>query len=144
MIVDHTDVGGAFRRLSIPVAVSMLGDQLLGVVDTVAIGSLGTVALAGATAATTVFITVAFAVIGFTTGTAILAAQRIGAHDVDGFARTVRAGVLAPLVTGVAFFAASLGGAGPVVHALVGNLSSASASAAYLVLRRSRSRSRRR
>ena len=45
MIVDHTQLGAAFRRLSIPVAVQMLGDQLLGVVDTIAIGSLGTVAL---------------------------------------------------------------------------------------------------
>ena len=54
MIVDHTRIGAAFRRLSIPVAVQMLGDQLLGTVDTIAIGSLGAVALAGATAATTI------------------------------------------------------------------------------------------
>ena len=54
-IVDHRNVGAAFRRLSLPTAVSMLGDQLLGIVDTIVIGSLGAVALAGATAANTVF-----------------------------------------------------------------------------------------
>ncbi len=54
MIVDHTQIGAAFRRLSLPVAVQMLGDQLLGTADTIAIGSLGTVALAGATAANTI------------------------------------------------------------------------------------------
>ena len=36
MIVDHRNIGAAFRRLSIPIAVQMLGDQLLGVVDTIA------------------------------------------------------------------------------------------------------------
>ena len=56
MIVDHTRIGAAFRRLSIPVAVQMIGDQLLGIVDTIAIGSMGAVALAGATAANTIFI----------------------------------------------------------------------------------------
>ena len=96
MIVDHTKIGAAFRRLSLPVAVQMLGDQLLGTVDTIAIGSLGTVALAGATAANTIFIAVAFAIFGFMSGTSIVAAQRIGAGDVEGFARTVRAGALVP------------------------------------------------
>jgi Na+-driven multidrug efflux pump len=57
MVVDHTRVGAAFRRLSIPLAVQQLGDQLLGIVDTIAIGYLGTVSLAGVTAATTVFFT---------------------------------------------------------------------------------------
>ena len=61
MIVDHTRIGAAFRRLSIPVAVQMLGDQLLGTVDTIAIGTLGAVALAGATAANTIFIAIVFA-----------------------------------------------------------------------------------
>ena len=85
MIVDHTQIGAAFRRLSIPVAVQMLGDQLLGMADTIAIGSLGAVALAGATAANTIFIVVTFAAFGFMSGTSIVAAQRIGARRHRGF-----------------------------------------------------------
>jgi putative MATE family efflux protein len=135
MIVDHTRVGAAFRRLSIPIAVQMLGDQLLGTVDTIAIGSLGAIALAGATAANTLFIAIVFAASGFLSGTSILAAQRIGAHDVAGFARTVRAGVIVPLLVGVASFALSLVAAGPAIHAMVGALPSAHESAVYLVLR---------
>ena len=135
MIVDHTRVGAAFRRLSIPVGVQMVGDQLLGIVDTIAIGSLGTVALAGATAASTVFIAVSFGLYGFLTGLSIIAAQRIGANDVDGFARTIRAGALTPLLLGALCFAASVPLATPTIHALVGNLASAHASGVYLALR---------
>ncbi|MGA8576185.1 MAG: MATE family efflux transporter [Candidatus Cybelea sp.] len=135
MIVDHTQLGAAFRRLSIPVAVQMLGDQLLGTADTIAIGSMGAVALAGATAANTIFIAIAFAAYGFISGIAIVAAQSIGAGDVDGFARTVRAGALVPLLVGIAAFAASIAGANPAIHALVGALPSAHASATYLILR---------
>ena len=135
MIVDHTRIGAAFRRLSIPVAVQMIGDQLLGIVDTIAIGSMGAVALAGATAANTIFIAVAFSTYGFMLGTSIVAAQRIGAEDFEGYGRTVRAGVAVPFFVGVCAFAISFFTAGPAVHALVGTLPSAHASAAYLVLR---------
>jgi putative MATE family efflux protein len=135
MIVDHTRIGAAFRRLSLPVAVQMLGDQLLGTVDTIAIGSIGTVALAGATAANTIFIAIVFAASGFLSGTSIVAAQRIGSGDVDGFARTVRAGALVPLLFGIACFAASVFLARPAIHSLIGTLPSAHASATYLTLR---------
>jgi multidrug resistance protein, MATE family len=135
MIVDHTRIGAAFRRLSIPIAIQILGDQLLGTVDTIAIGSMGAVALAGATAATTIFVAIVFAVSGFMSGTSIVAAQRIGAGDVDGFAKTVRAGVAVPLLVGALSFTASLFAAGPAVHALIGALPSAQASAVYLILR---------
>ncbi len=135
MIVDHTRIGAAFRRLSIPVAIQILGDQLLGTVDTIAIGSMGFVALAGATAANTIAIAVLFLASGFLLGMSILAAQRVGAGDVDGFARTVRAGVAVPMLVAVLAFAASLAGAGPSIHALVGALPTAHASAIYLILR---------
>jgi putative MATE family efflux protein len=135
MIVDHTRVGAAFRRLSVPTAVQMLGDQLLGIVDTIAIGALGTVALAGATAANAVFMALAFAIFGFMTGTSIIAAQRIGAHDTDGFARTVRCGAIVPLLLGVVYVVMSLFASVPIIHAMVGNLPSAHASALYLILR---------
>jgi len=135
MVVDHTNAGAAFRRLSIPAGVQMLGDQLLGIVDTIAIGTLGTVALAGATAATTVFVAIAFAISGLLTGLSIMGAQRIGAHDPDGFARTVRAGALAPVLCGFLCFALSIPFATPAIHLLVGGLASAQASGTYLALR---------
>lgn len=134
-IVDHRNVGGAFRRLSVPIAVTMLGDQLLGIVDTIAIGSLGAVALAGVTSATTVFITILFAISGFWSGLSIIAAQRVGANDLDGFGRTVRAGFAVPFAAAVLCAGASIPLAFPIVHAMVGHLASAHASALYLIMR---------
>jgi putative MATE family efflux protein len=134
-IVDHRNVGAAFRRLSLPTAVSMLGDQLLGIVDTIVIGSLGAVALAGATAANTVSLALTFAIIGFMNGLGIVAAQRIGAHDIEGFARSVRAGFVIPLAGGVLCAALSIPFAGLVVGEMIGHLPSAHASGIYLILR---------
>ena len=135
MIVDHRDVGAAFRRLSLPTAVSMLGDQLLGIVDTIAIGTLGSVALAGVTAATTVFVAVTFAAIGFMNGLGIIASQRVGAGDIDGFARSVRAGFLVPFATAIAamIFSALFGPA--MIGAMIGHLASSHASGLYLIVR---------
>jgi putative MATE family efflux protein len=135
MVVDHRNVGAAFRRLSIPVGVQLLGDQLLGIVDTIAIGSLGVVALAGATAAGTLFLTVAFLLAGFCSGISIIGAQRIGNHDVEGFARSIRAGALVTTSVAIAAAAVSLFGAHAAVNAIAGNLPSAPASATYLILR---------
>ena len=135
MLVDHRNVGAAFRRLSIPVAVAMLGDQLLGIADTIAIGSLGVVALAGATAANTMFLALNMANAGFLSGTSIVAAQRVGAQDMEGFGRTVRSGALAPLLAGLLFFIAAWFWGGIAIHATVGDLASGPASAAYLTVR---------
>jgi putative MATE family efflux protein len=135
MIVDHRNVGAAFRRLSLPVAASMLGDQLLGIVDTIVIGSLGSVALAGATSAVTVFIAVGFAGIGFMNGCGIIAAQRIGADDVRGYAKAVRAGILVPLAVALACATLSIFFAHPVISEMIGHLPSARASAGYLTVR---------
>ncbi len=135
MIVDHTKVGAAFRRLSLPVALQLLGDQLLGTVDTIAIGSLGTIALAGATAANAIVLVFLFTVSGLISGTAIVAAQRIGANDLDGYGRTLRAGAVAPLVLGSLWILLALFFAAPTVHWMIGGLSSAPASASYLILR---------
>jgi putative MATE family efflux protein len=135
MIVDHRNIGAAFRRLSLPLAVQMLGDQLLGVVDTIAIGSLGAVALAGATAATTVMLALAFGIFGFVTGPGIIAAQRVGAHDLAGFARTVRAGFIVPLACAIVCAVLSVPFSGMVVAEMIGHLPSAHASAIYLIVR---------
>jgi multidrug resistance protein, MATE family len=135
MIVDHTKIGAALRRLSLPLAVQMLGDQLLGAVDTIAIGYISTGALAGVTVATTVFFTLIMLLGGLWSGLGIIAAQRIGAHDVDGFARTVRAGFVVPAIAAVALTIASLFTAQPLLHTMLGNLPSVHASANYLILR---------
>jgi putative MATE family efflux protein len=135
MIVDHTKIGAAFRRLSLPVALQLLGDQLLGTVDTIAIGSLGTVALAGATAANAAVLVLLFTVSGLISGTAIVAAQRIGANDLDGYGRTVRAGAVAPLVLGALWILLACFFAAPTLHWMIGDLRSAPASATYLILR---------
>jgi multidrug resistance protein, MATE family len=135
MIVDHTKIGAALRRLSLPLALQMLGDQLLGVVDTIAIGYISTAALAGVTAATTVFFTLILVLNGLWSGIGIITAQRIGAHDVDGFARTVRAGFVIPGIAAIALTLGSLAGAEPLLHLMLGNLPSVHASALYLILR---------
>jgi putative MATE family efflux protein len=134
-IVDHRNVGAAFRRLSLPTAVSMLGDQLLGIVDTIAIGSLGAVALAGATAANTISLALTFAIVGLMNGMGIIAAQRVGAHDLDGYGRSVRAGALIPFIAGTICALLSLFFAGPVVGKMIAHLASEHASAVYLILR---------
>ncbi len=135
MIVDHRNVGAAFRRLSIPTAVAMLGDQVLGIVDTIVIGSLGSVALAGATGAVTAFMAIAFGVIGFMAGGGIIASQRIGADDLDGFGKTVRAALAMPLIVGLCAALLSVVFAGPIIGEMIGHLPSAHASAAYLTVR---------
>ncbi|MBV9271759.1 MAG: MATE family efflux transporter [Candidatus Eremiobacteraeota bacterium] len=135
MIVDHRHIGAAFRRLSIPIAVAMLGDQLLGIVDTIAIGFIGTPALAAATGASTIFLAIFFTISGFWSGVGIIAAQRIGAHDVDGFARTVRAGFALLLSAAIVMSLLSLTFADTLVRATVGPLPDAHESAIYLILR---------
>ena len=135
MIVDHRNIGAAFRRLSLPIAVQMIGDQLLGIVDTIAIGTLGAVALAGATAAATVMLALVFAIFGFMNGLGIIAAQRIGAHDLAGYARAVRAAAVVPMVTALVCAFASIPLAGRVVGEMIGHLPSAHASASYLIIR---------
>lgn len=113
----------------------MLGDQILGIVDTIVIGTLGSVALAGATGAVTVFTAIAFATIGFMNGCGIIAAQRIGAHDLEGFGKTVRAGLIVPLTAALFTALLSIFFAHPIVGEMVGQLPSAGASALYLTVR---------
>ena len=135
LVVDHTKPGAAFRRLSIPLAVQMLGDQILGVADTIAIGALGPVALAGVTAATTVSFTAIMVLGGLWSGLGIIAAQRIGAHDVDGFGRTIRAGFVIPFLAAIVLAIGSAWFALPLMHAMLGNMGSARDGAVYLTLR---------
>jgi len=135
MIVDHRNVGAAFRRLSLPIAISMVGDQLLGIADTIAIGTLGAAELAGATAATSAALVLIFALAGLWNGIAIIAAQRIGAGDVSGFARSVRAGGAVALAIGTVCALLSLPFGGPAMHAMLGGLTGSADATTYFVLR---------
>ncbi len=135
MIVDHRNIKGAFGRLSIPIALSMAGDQLLSVVDTITIGALGVVALAGATGAFALFITLVLALFGFASGISIVAAQHVGAGDIDGAGKAARAGAIAPLGLALVFIALSFVLAKPLLTMMVGPIASLNASAQYLVFR---------
>ena len=136
MVVDHRNVGAAFRRLSIPVAVAMLGDQFLGIADTIAIGSLGVVALAGATAANTMFLALNMAERRLAErhlDRRRAARRRAGhgrfrTHGAFGRGRTARCGALL-------FFVGAWFWGGIAIHATVGDLASGPASAAYLTVR---------
>ncbi len=113
----------------------MLGDQLLGIVDTIVIGSLGTVALAGVTGAFAVFIALLFGLIGFGSGVSIIGAQRIGAQDLQGFGKSVRAGFVAPLAGAALCMIASFFLAEPLLRVMIGGLPSVHASGQYLIWR---------
>jgi putative MATE family efflux protein len=93
------------------------------------------VALAGVTASTIVFFTLIVALSGLWSGAGIIAAQRIGARDLDGFALTVRSGFIIPLLVSIGIGGLSLFASQAAVHAMIGQLPSAGASATYLSLR---------
>ena len=113
----------------------MLGDQMLSVVDTIVIGAIGPTALAGATGAFAIFIAVVFALFGFGTGIQIIGAQRVGAHDLPGLGRAVRAGMVIPLAMACLVAAAIAAFARPALHAMLGDVGSLTSSASYLTWR---------
>jgi MATE family multidrug resistance protein len=135
MIVDHTDVPSAFRRLALPFTGAMVGDQLLGIADTIVIGSLGADALAAATAATTAFAALAITLNGLHAGTGVLAAQAVGAEDAVRFGRIVRSAAIAPFVVALCCVVAGHFFADTLIVALVGPLHNAHAAALYFALR---------
>ena len=95
--VEHRDAGKALRRLATPNALALVADQLLGIVDTIAIGSVGTAALAGITAATAAFIVLGIGLFAFATGLRIVGAQAIGAGASERFGTIVRSAVFAAM-----------------------------------------------
>ncbi len=135
MIVDHTNVPSAFRRLAAPYVGAIVGDQLLGIADTIVIGSIGTDALAAATAATTAFTALAITLNGLHAGTGVLAAQAVGAEDHARFGRIVRSAAIAPFVVALACAAAGHFFGDALIVALVGPLGTAHAAALYFGLR---------
>jgi len=133
--IEHRDAGAALRRLATPNALAMVGDQLLGIVDTIAIGSLGTAALAGITGATGVFMVLGIGLFAFGSGVRIVGAQAIGAGQSDRYGAIVRAAVVVPLIIATLAAFASLVAAKPLMHAILPAGAPLDASAHYLMLR---------
>jgi MATE family, multidrug efflux pump len=133
--LDHRDAGAAIRRLATPNALALVGDQLLGIVDTIAIGSLGTAALAGITGAAGVFMVLGIGLFAFGTGLRIVGAQAIGAGQSERFGAIVRSAALVPLAIALVAALASIGGARPLLHAILPSGAPLDAAAYYLTLR---------
>jgi putative MATE family efflux protein len=133
--IEHRDAGAALRRLATPNALALVGDQLLGIVDTIAIGSLGTAALAGITGATGVFMVLGIGLFAFGSGVRIVGAQAIGAGESRRYGAVVRAAVVVPLIIATVAALASLVAAKPLMHAILPAGAPLDASAHYLMLR---------
>jgi putative MATE family efflux protein len=133
--IEHRDAGAALRRLATPNALALVGDQLLGIVDTIAIGALGTAALAGITGAVGVFMVLGIGLFAFGSGVRIAGAQAIGAGESARFGAIVRAAVVVPLAIALFVALTSTVAARPLMHALLPAGAPLDASAHYLILR---------
>ena len=133
--IEHRDAGAALRRLATPNVLALVGDQLLGIVDTIAIGALGTAALAGITGATGVFMVLGIGLFAFGSGVRIVGAQAIGAGQSERYGAIVRAAVVTPLAIALLAALASTVAARPLMHAILPAGAPLDASAHYLMLR---------
>jgi putative MATE family efflux protein len=133
--VEHHDAGVALRRLATPNALALLSDQLLSIVDTIAVGALGTAALAGITGATGVFMVLGIGLAAFFTGLRIVGAQAIGANQSERFGAIVRAAAVTPLAIALLAALAALLAARPLLHAILPPDAALDAAARYLTLR---------
>ncbi|HEY6235002.1 MAG TPA: MATE family efflux transporter [Candidatus Elarobacter sp.] len=133
--IEHRDAGAALRRLATPNALAMVGDQLLGIVDTIAIGALGTASLAGITGAVGVFMVLGIGLFAFGSGVRIVGAQAIGAGQSARYGAIVRAAIVTPLAIALVAALASTLAARPLMHAILPAGAPLDASAHYLMLR---------
>jgi len=135
VIVDHRNVPAALWRLGAPNALALVADQFLGIADTIVVGVLGTAALAGISAATSIFIIIAIGLWAFPSAGRIMEAQALGNGDVSAFGRIVRSSMLAPLVIAVVVAIASVFVAEPTMRLMLGSIPIGGAAAHYLILR---------
>jgi putative MATE family efflux protein len=133
--LDHRDAGAAIRRLATPNALALVGDQLLGIVDTIAIGSLGAASLAAITGAASVFMVLGIGLFAFGTGLRIVGAQAIGASGGERFGAIVRSAAAVPLGIALVAALAAIPGARPLLHAILPIGAPLDAAANYLILR---------
>jgi putative MATE family efflux protein len=133
--IEHRDAGAALRRLATPNALALIGDQLLGIVDTIAIGVLGTAALAAITGAVGVFMVLGIGLFAFGSGVRIIGAQAIGAGQSERFGAIVRAAIVVPLGIAIAAALVSLPTARPLMQTILPHGAPLEAAAHYLILR---------
>ncbi|HEY4440830.1 MAG TPA: MATE family efflux transporter, partial [Candidatus Elarobacter sp.] len=133
--LDHRDAGAAIRRLATPNALALLGDQLLGIVDTIAIGALGAAPLAALTGAAAVFMVLAVGMYAWATGVRIVGAQAIGAGESERFGTIVRSAAVVPLAIAVGAALVTIVVARPLLHAILPASAPLDAAANYLILR---------
>jgi len=133
--IEHRDAGAALRRLATPNALALVGDQLLGIVDTIAIGVLGTAALAGITGAVGVFMVLGIGLFAFGSGVRIAGAQAIGAQQSERFGAIVRAAIVVPLGIAIAAALVALPVARPLMQTILPHGAPLDAASHYLILR---------
>lgn len=135
MIVDHRNVPAALWRLGAPNALALVADQFLGIADTIVVGVLGTAALAGISAATSIFIILAIGLWAFPSAARIMEAQALGSGDVAAFGRIVRSSLVTPVAIAVVVAVVSIFAAEPTMKLMLGGIPIRSAAAHYLILR---------
>jgi putative MATE family efflux protein len=133
--VDHRNVVAALRRLALPGAMASAADQLLGIADTIVIGAFGASALAAITAGTSVFLALLIPLFAFNAGPRIMGAQAVGAGDMARFGRVVRASAVVPFAISILVILGTLGGARPLLHAILAGAPHANEAATYVTLR---------
>jgi putative MATE family efflux protein len=133
--LEHADAGLAIRRIAVPAAFAFLGDQLLGIVDTIAIGTLGTAALAQITTAMSVFLVFGIGLFGFGSGLRILGAQAIGAGRSERFGTIVRSSIVVPLGLAIVIAGALAICAHPLMAAMLPPHVTTTGAARYLAIR---------
>ncbi len=134
--IDHRHAGRAIARLAVPNALAFLSDQLLGIVDTIAIGSLGVASLAGITGAMSVFLVFGIGLFAFGSGLRIIGAQAIGAgHTAQRYGTIVRSSAVVPLAIAILLALAFGFAAHPLMRLVLPAHATIGAAAHYLALR---------
>lgn len=118
---------GPLLRLAVPIVAGLSASTLIGVVDTIFVAPLGTIALAGAALTGAILVILYAGIYGFVAAVGVEAAHRHGAGDAPGVARVLRAGLWLGLWAGVggagamalAFFALPALGQPPEVLAIL-------------------------
>ena len=90
--------------LSLPIAISQLGHILVGVADTIMAGRLGSLPLASATIATSIFIPVLMLGIGISYGATSLIAKADGANNQEEIRSIFKHSFLLNLVLSVVLY----------------------------------------
>ncbi|GAC1561020.1 MAG: MATE family efflux transporter [Vulcanimicrobiaceae bacterium] len=133
--IEHRDAGRAIAGLAVPDALAFLSDQLLGIVDTIAIGSLGVASLAGITGATSIFLVFGIGLFAFGSGLRIIGAQAIGGGRSDRFGTIVRSSTVVPFAVAILLALAFSVMARPLMVLVLPSDAAIDAAAQYLALR---------